>query len=72
MTSEVWGMRDVATFLDVAYESVRKYRHQRKLPEPDVMIGSSPGWHPDTIRQWNEDRPGHGWRRGKGADVSDS
>lgn len=30
------------------------------LPEPDVTIGRTRGWLPDTIDQWNAQRPGRG------------
>ena len=31
-----------------------------KLPEPDVLIGRTRGWLPETIDEWNARRPGRG------------
>ncbi|NEG89167.1 hypothetical protein [Bifidobacterium aerophilum] len=31
-----------------------------KLPEPDAYIGDTKGWKPETIDQWNANRPGRG------------
>lgn len=31
-----------------------------KLPQPDATIGRTRGWLPDTIDQWNTQRPGRG------------
>lgn len=33
-----------------------------KLPAPDVYIGNTRGWLPETVDQWNASRPGHGGR----------
>ncbi|WP_240541490.1 hypothetical protein [Bifidobacterium callimiconis] len=30
------------------------------LPEPDAVIGTTKGWLPETIDQWNANRPGRG------------
>lgn len=30
------------------------------IPEPDIMLGQSPGWAPDTIQDWLAHRPGRG------------
>ena len=31
-----------------------------KLPEPDATIGRTRGWLPETIDEWNAQRPGRG------------
>ncbi|MBW3090422.1 hypothetical protein [Bifidobacterium miconisargentati] len=31
-----------------------------KLPEPDAYIGDTKGWLPETIDEWNRNRPGRG------------
>lgn len=31
-----------------------------KLPEPDAYVGKARGWLPETIDQWNANRPGRG------------
>lgn len=36
-----------------------------KLPEPDVMIGSTRGWSAETVDAWNASRPGKGAGAGR-------
>ena len=49
-TAEVAGRLGVKTGALATY----------KLPEPDATIGRTRGWLPDTIDQWNTQRPGRG------------
>jgi len=39
----------VAARLNVAVRTVHDYRTTGRLPAPDVMLGKSPGWLPETI-----------------------
>ena len=54
MTTEYLGIKQVSERLGVA--NAASY----DLPEPDVTIGPTRGWLPDTIDQWNAQRPGRG------------
>ncbi|MGM5069836.1 XRE family transcriptional regulator [Rhodococcus qingshengii] len=33
-----------------------------KMPEPDAYIGKTRGWLPETVDEWNANRPGRGTR----------
>lgn len=54
MTTEYLGVKQVAERLGVANAAVYD------LPEPDVRIGHTRGWLPETIDRWNAQRPGRG------------
>lgn len=54
MTTEYLGVKQVAERLGVANAAVYD------LPEPDVRIGRTRGWRPETIDRWNAQRPGRG------------
>lgn len=54
MTTEYLGVKQVAERLGVANAAVYD------LPEPDVRIGRTRGWCPETIDRWNAQRPGRG------------
>lgn len=54
MTTEYLGIKQVAEYLGVANAAVYD------LPEPDVRIGCTRGWRPETIDRWNAQRPGRG------------
>lgn len=49
---------EVAERIGVKPDTLSRY----KLPEPDATIGSTRGWLPATIDQWNSSRPGRGNR----------
>ena len=49
---------EVAARIGVTTGTLSRY----KLPAPDAMIGSTRGWHPETIDVWHANRPGKGWR----------
>ena len=54
MTTEYLGIKQVSERLGVA--NAASY----DLPEPDVTIGRTRGWLPETIDQWDAQRPGRG------------
>ncbi|MEV1042334.1 MarR family transcriptional regulator [Streptomyces sp. NPDC050204] len=62
--NEVWGYAQVAEAIGVAVGTVRYYWSQKRhlLPTPDVMLGTKPGWYPDTVKEWAANRPGQGFR----------
>ncbi|MGH3500283.1 MAG: helix-turn-helix transcriptional regulator [Nocardioidaceae bacterium] len=56
--SDLLDVQGVAAMLGILPSSVHRYRVRGVLPEPDAMLGRSPGWHADTIRAWQQARPG--------------
>lgn len=54
MTSVYLSLKQVGERLGV------KNAATYKLPDPDAMIGTTRGWLPETIDQWNANRPGRG------------
>ena len=55
----------IAELLGVDVKTVHKYRSRGDMPEPDEHVGRTPVWTAETIHAWLNDRPGHGWRKGK-------
>lgn len=49
---------EVAERLGIHRSAISKY----KMPEPDALIGTTRGWLPATIDEWNAARPGRGAR----------
>lgn len=61
MSTKVYlSLADIAERLGIGASTVRTYRSQGRLPEPDAMTGPTPGWLPATIDRWLEQRPGQG------------
>ncbi|KFI46947.1 hypothetical protein GA0061078_0704 [Bifidobacterium bohemicum] len=58
MTEHYLGLTDVAVRLGITKGALATLH----LPEPDVMIGRTRGWKPESIDRWNVSRPGHGGR----------
>lgn len=56
MTTEYLGVKQVADRLGITPGGLLNL----KLPEPDVLIGRTRGWLPETIDEWNARRPGRG------------
>lgn len=54
------SLADIAERAGVEANTMRTYRSQGRLPEPDAMTGPTPGWLPETIEQWLTNRPGRG------------
>ena len=52
------SITQVAEHLGVAASTLSRY----KLPSPDATIGTTRGWTPETIDNWNASRPGRGAR----------
>lgn len=53
---------EVAEICGLASSTVRMYRHRGDMPEADVMVGSIPGWLPETIEAYKLTLPGRGAR----------
>ena len=56
------GYGQVASMLQILPGTVRTYYSQGRMPSPDVMVGKTPGWKPETITAWVDTRPGKGAR----------
>lgn len=56
MTTEYLGVKQVAERLGITQGAFLSL----KLPEPDALIGRTRGWLPETIDEWNRNRPGRG------------
>jgi predicted DNA-binding transcriptional regulator AlpA len=57
--------RAVASRIGVTADTVSSYRARGYLPQPDIMLGRSPGWLPETIEAWIAARPGKGAGAGR-------
>ena len=53
MTIKYLSVTDVSKRLGISTAAVSAY----KLPQPDALIGRTRGWLPETIDQWNAQRP---------------
>jgi hypothetical protein len=62
----LWSYAEIAAHIRVQVDTVRSYRKNGHLPEPDVVEGGKPFWYADTIRSWNARRPGNRGRRDPG------
>lgn len=56
--SERFLSTEVAERLGVDRSAIGRY----KMPEPDLLIGKTRGWRPETIDEWDANRPGRGAR----------
>lgn len=56
MTEHYLSLTEVAQKLGITKGALAQY----KLPEADVTVGKARGWLPETIDQWNANRPGRG------------
>ncbi|MDO4606656.1 MAG: helix-turn-helix domain-containing protein [Bowdeniella nasicola] len=70
MTVRYLSTNGVAEMLGLSPHTVKSYRAQGRLPEPDAAIGDGRavkyGWLPETIDKWRAERPGRGyWRAAK-------
>lgn len=65
--AEYWATSEVAQYLGVQLGTVATYRRRGQMPAPDITVGGRPAWRPATIREWHANRPGRGWRTGRGA-----
>lgn len=66
MAAEYLGTAAVAERVGLAVPTIRSYILKGLMPEPDVVIstpsGPLRGWTPETIDEWQCDRPGRGAR----------
>jgi predicted DNA-binding transcriptional regulator AlpA len=57
----------VAARLGVHPDSITRYRNRGGFPDPDVRLGRSDGWLPETVDTWQANRPGKTGRPRKDA-----
>lgn len=55
--AEWWTTSDVAAYLEVRVATVSSYRARGQMPAPDMTVGRTHVWHPETIITWHEGRP---------------
>ena len=53
---------ELAARLGIKRDSVYQMRSRGDIPEPDMRVGRTPVWRPETIASWEAARPGQGWR----------
>lgn len=54
----------LAARLGIKRNSVHRYRVRGDIPVPDEYVGRTPLWAVASVERWEQERPGHGWRRG--------
>jgi predicted DNA-binding transcriptional regulator AlpA len=52
-----WTTTDVASYLGLRVATISSYRNRGQMPEPDLTIGRTPAWRPQTIIEWHGARP---------------
>ena len=66
MTTEYLGATAVAERVGLAVPTSRSYIRKGLMPDADVIVvtpsGPLRGWAPETIDEWQRDRPGQGAR----------
>ncbi|MFG2225293.1 helix-turn-helix transcriptional regulator [Streptomyces sp. NPDC048644] len=55
----LWSYKEIAAHIRVQPDTVRSYRKNGLLPDPDLVEGGRPYWLADTVRAWAARRPGH-------------
>ena len=53
---------EIAARIGLAVGTVTAYDARGYLPAPDARVGRTYGWLPETIDEWNRNRPGRGAR----------
>ena len=65
LQAEWWSAKDIADYLGLAIDTVTSYRSRGQMPSEDAVILGKRAWHPATIIEWNDKRPGRGGRPSK-------
>jgi predicted DNA-binding transcriptional regulator AlpA len=58
------GKRGLARFLGLSVRSLDRASAMGLLPRPDLIVGRSPRWSPDTITKWLRTHPRLPGRKG--------
>ncbi len=48
--------REFARRVGLTYGTIRGYRHEKRIPPPDQIIGEKPLWKVETVDRWKADR----------------
>lgn len=60
------SLSGLAARIGITDGTARSYSGKNLLPQPDVLVGEGVravrGWLPETIDEWNKNRPGRGAR----------
>jgi predicted DNA-binding transcriptional regulator AlpA len=59
---EYLDRNEVASRLNVAPSTVSGWASRGQMPGPDRYVGRSPLWLLTSIMEWEDNRPGKGWR----------
>lgn len=55
--SSCFTRRGLAGFLAISTRTLDRMAGQGLLPRPDLIVGSSPRWTPQTVARWLKSRP---------------
>jgi excisionase family DNA binding protein len=53
---DIFGVKELANYLNLSVNTVRQYVSNGKLPKADVKKSGNPLWHVDTITAWKENQ----------------
>jgi predicted DNA-binding transcriptional regulator AlpA len=59
MTTQLLDIDGAARVTGLRPVTIRQYLWRGTFPSPDVRLGRSPGWFPETIAAWMAARPTH-------------
>jgi len=63
VTKRFLSVTECAARLGITRSTLNSYIRKDMLPAPDALIGDVRGWLPETIDEWNAQRPGRGnWK----------
>lgn len=66
MTIKYLSLNGLAQRVGISPHTARSYREEGRLPPPDATIGeglrATLGWLPETVDNWQANRPGRGAR----------
>jgi len=51
------GKAELARYLGISTRTLDRANAMGLLPKPDLVVGRSPRWSPDTIKRWLRARP---------------
>jgi hypothetical protein len=52
MAEKMYGLREIATYLDVGYTRVSQWHHRGRLPVPGQVVSGTPLWEAEVIEPW--------------------
>jgi len=67
LPTDWWATADVLRYLESVGATITRstwttYVTRKQAPAAERVIGGSPVWRPATIRAWQSQRRGQGWR----------